>query len=232
MNSSTSFVPIPQLSKDENLLLSVKYDSRPLGSLSEVELIKAATILVLKIHAITGWTIPEKELKQILIDQFIKKIKESYSNMNETEIEYAFRQNLTVQDWGKSMNLGLIDEVLSGYLEKRADVSKMEERYRLQPKELPPMKEEPMSDEEFLELNKNIYLKTKNFALVSERCFTILLNEDKIKRPAGEERERILKTARSWYFKENEKLLASHDEQERMINIFAKKICVCEFFNL
>lgn len=235
MNYSKSFEPITALSKDENDILKLKYDCKPLGQLTDSELIQTTKKLILKIYTITGWAVPEEELKRILIDQLYKKIKESYGNVNESEIEYAFRNNLTVKDWGKSMNLVLIDEVLSGYLEKRSDVSMAEERYRLRLKELP-VPDEKMSNDEFIELNKNIYLKTKNFALVSERCYTILINEDKMKRPVGEERERILKTARAWYFKDehssNEKLLISHAEQERMITIFSKKIAVCEYFNL
>lgn len=80
--------------------------------------------LLLKIHVITGWIIPDAELLTILIDQFQKKMVESYPNTNPQEIEYAFRNfGTTVKDWGKAMNLSLIDEVMIPYLEERKRIS-------------------------------------------------------------------------------------------------------------
>ena len=51
----------------------------------------AAQTLLLKISAITGWTIPISEMMDILIDQFQKKLQEGYRNTTIAEIEYAFR---------------------------------------------------------------------------------------------------------------------------------------------
>lgn len=193
------------------------------------ELKAKAGALLAKIHVITGWNFPEEiEYQKILKDQFIKKLIESYPTVNCDEIEYAFR-NHPVKEWGKKLSINLVGEVMAFYLEHRKKVSDMEEH--LDKPQLPAPVEDPMSNEEFIELNKNIYLKTKNFALVSERCYTILINEDKMKRPTGEDRLRILKTARAWFFKENDQVGMSHEEQERKINIFSKKICVCEYFN-
>jgi hypothetical protein len=94
------------------------------------EIRKWAKAILVKIHVITGWVIPEDEgYMNILMDQFEKKLSESYSNVNADEIEYAFRTfGTTVKDWGKSMNLSLIDEVMIPYLEQRATVSKIEEQ--------------------------------------------------------------------------------------------------------
>jgi hypothetical protein len=89
--------------------------------------------LLLKIHAITGWTIPEKKILAILVDQFRKKILESYPTCNPDEIEFAFRSEGTkVKDWGKSMNLSLIDEVMIPYLSKRFEISRVEEQKKQQ----------------------------------------------------------------------------------------------------
>jgi len=53
---------------------------------------------------------------------------ESYPNCNTDEIEYAFRTHgSAVKDWGKQMNLSLIDEVMGIYLERRLAVSRFEE---------------------------------------------------------------------------------------------------------
>lgn len=84
--------------------------------------------LLAKIHVITGWTIPNSpELLNILTDQFQKNLIEKYGMLNPDEIEYAFRHHGTdVQDWGKAMNLNLIDSVLSPYAHKRFDISEDE----------------------------------------------------------------------------------------------------------
>lgn len=92
------------------------------------EMLIAANAVILKIHAITGWSIPEPVYANILKDQFIKKMQEGYANTNVDELEYAFRTyGTTVKDWGKNMNLSLIDEVMIPYLQSRSEVSKMEE---------------------------------------------------------------------------------------------------------
>lgn len=86
-----------------------------------------ANVLLAKINAITGWVVPEMTL-DILIDQFRKKLVESYGDCNPEEIEFAFRNYGTVvKDWGKQMNLSLIDEVMIPYLSRRSEVSKREE---------------------------------------------------------------------------------------------------------
>lgn len=91
--------------------------------------------LLLKIHVVTGWVIPAKDLMIVLLDQFNKKIKESYDVVNPDEIEYAFRTHgTTVKDWGKQMNLALIDEVMIPYLQQRSEISRLEEQIKSKPK--------------------------------------------------------------------------------------------------
>ncbi len=103
-------------------------------------------ILLLKIHVITGWAIPEHPLKNILIDQFEKKLLEDYDMLNVREIEYAFRKSGTlIKDWGKEMNLNLIDQVLGPYLDNRLQASAAEEKRKTKP---PPQK--LFTDEEIL----------------------------------------------------------------------------------
>lgn len=93
------------------------------------ERINWATGLLVKIHVITGWVIPDGDLMDVLVDQFEKKLNESYPSANPDEVEYAFRSYGTViKDWGKQMNLALIDEVMIPYMEKRFEVSKVEEQ--------------------------------------------------------------------------------------------------------
>lgn len=102
--------------------------------MTEQEVMMWGKTLLLKIHVITGWTIPDSDLLVILVDQFQKKLVESYHDMNTDEIEYAFRQSgTTVKDWGKAMNLSLIDEVLLPYLGERKMLS-----HTLEERKLPP----------------------------------------------------------------------------------------------
>jgi hypothetical protein len=116
---------------EERQILTLKYKSHPIGSMDSDEIDLWGDALLLKIHAITGWTIPEKSTLLVLVDQFKKKMVESYSTCNPDEIEFAFRQTgTTVKDWGKSMNLSLIDEVMMPYLAKRFEVSKIEEQQK------------------------------------------------------------------------------------------------------
>ena len=121
-------------SESEIKLIELKYKSAPIGKLENIE--SWGKALMVKIHIITGWVIPEKDLLPVFIDQFTKKLLEEYENLNVDEIEYAFRSlGTTVKDWGKSMNLALIDEVLRPYLHQRFEASTAEERAKTKPEQ-------------------------------------------------------------------------------------------------
>lgn len=112
--------------------------------MTEEEVMMWGKTLLLKIHVITGWTIPDSDLLVILVDQFQKKLVESYPDMNTDEIEYAFRQSgTTVKDWGKAMNLSLIDEVLLPYLGERKILS-----HQLEERKLPPPQPVILNDQQ------------------------------------------------------------------------------------
>lgn len=109
-------------------MVQVKYQSLPFGKMEWAELDTWAKALLIKINAITGWVVQEDTL-DILVDQFRKKLSESYKNCNPDEVEYAFRNYGTaVKDWGKQMNLSLIDEVMIPYLNRRYELSRIEEQ--------------------------------------------------------------------------------------------------------
>lgn len=97
---------------------------------------KWTAALLLKINVITGWVISEDQM-EVLADQFGKKLIESYPDMNPEEIEFAFRRDGTiVKDWGKPMNLALIDEVLIPYRNTRHRLSlELEERSKEPPEQ-------------------------------------------------------------------------------------------------
>lgn len=91
--------------------------------------------LLLKVHVITGWTIPNsEELLSILSDQFQKNLCEKFPLLNVDEIEYAFRKKgTTIEDWGKAMNLSLLDSVLLPYLNDRFMLSEDERKVKEKP---------------------------------------------------------------------------------------------------
>lgn len=131
-------------------MLAKKYASPQIGAMNDQQKGLWAKALLLKIHVITGWVIPDTDLLNILVDQFEKKLTEDYGNMNTDEIEYAFRQSgTTTKDWGKQMNLSLIDEVLIPYRELRSVLSMQEERQKVLP---PPVK--IYSDKELDDLHR------------------------------------------------------------------------------
>jgi len=114
---------------EESLMIQKKYAAPQICQMNAQELIVWPKALLLKIHIITGWVIPSGDLLNILVDQFQKKLIEDYGNLNTEEIEYAFRKSGTViKDWGKEMNLNLIDQVLIPYLQQRIEVSANEEK--------------------------------------------------------------------------------------------------------
>lgn len=94
--------------------------------------------LCAKISVITGWQLPnDPEYINVLNEQLFKKMVDDYQDLNIDEFEFAMREYGTkIKDWGKSLNLAMIDEPLSLYMAKRKELSEYEERIS-QKKELP-----------------------------------------------------------------------------------------------
>ena len=98
---------------EETQMIRLKYSCKRIFEMNEQELYLQAKKTLLQIYVITGWTMPSGEIKTILEDQFQKKLLEEYGNLNINEIEHAFRKiGTAVEDWGKEMNLNLVDKVL------------------------------------------------------------------------------------------------------------------------
>jgi uncharacterized protein YdiU (UPF0061 family) len=126
-NSLTLSNQTSELTIEDSKILSLKYSGKQFGQMQPAEVLMNGKALLLKIHVITGWTIPEKELLNILVDQFTKILCEKYDNLNVGEIEFAFRSKGTgIEDWGKAMNLNLLDKVLTPYLNDRYKISETE----------------------------------------------------------------------------------------------------------
>lgn len=116
------------LPEDERQVVELKYKSPTIDALPEVDFLKVRKALLLKIHVTTGWTIPaSEEYLNVLVDQFGKHLQEKYAALNLDEIEFAFRRyGTTTEDYGKALNLNLVDKVLLPYLNDRYRISETE----------------------------------------------------------------------------------------------------------
>lgn len=96
----------------------------PFSQISISERQKELKKFLLTLHVITGWPIPDNELMLIFLNQLEKKLIEDYPYLNLVEIEAAFRKNPGGSNFGASFNLRLIEEVLSDFRTKRAEVDR------------------------------------------------------------------------------------------------------------
>jgi hypothetical protein len=167
--TNSSNVPDKTMLPEEQAIIRVKYASPCFGRIPPGEIFLVAQTLLLKLHVVTGWVIPQKELMDILIDQFALKLQESYQNVNADEMLFAFRNNPGVKDWGKAMNLNLIDEVMMPYLERRLELSRIEETKK--PLMLPAPE---VSDEEFIESVRKLYKIHQNYKQIPVLAYKIL----------------------------------------------------------
>jgi hypothetical protein len=125
-------------------MIALKYSCKKIGDMNPSELKIWVEVFLLKISVITGWILPTNEVVMtVLKDQFEKKLLEDYPSLNNEEIEYAFRHS-DIQDWGKELNLNMIDQVLWPYELRRMELSKLEERMQ------PPPPKKPYDPEEVL----------------------------------------------------------------------------------
>lgn len=115
-----------ELTPEQLQVIEKKYASKRIKD--QYEITAQVVESITRIHVITGWIIPNDDMyMKILIEEFERLLKEDFGEMNFDEVIYAFRKN-PIKDWGKSMNLQLISDVLCGYLSDRAIASESEER--------------------------------------------------------------------------------------------------------
>jgi hypothetical protein len=199
--------------------LAVKYSKLPrFSKMAPAEIFIEAQRLMLKIHVITGWVIPDDPLMGILIDQFSKKMTEDYGNMNADEVELAFRKNSGHKDWGKSMNLALIDEVLSQYLAARVSISRMEEYANKSPQKA--IADIPMTDAELLTATFETYKLVPNYNFIPVSVYANLV----INHP-----EFVTKERKKAIFLQVQKANPDMDYYEGID--LCKKRVVAEYFN-
>lgn len=110
-------------------IIRAKYGATRFRNMNDDQIDLWGDAMLLKIAVITGWALPTESLQNILVDQFKKKLLESYADCNPEEVEFAFRNyGCEMKDWGKQLNLALIDEVMQPYLRMRRQQSAVEEQ--------------------------------------------------------------------------------------------------------
>lgn len=198
--------------------------------------------LIYRIAIVTGWVVPDdKEYRNVLYDQFSKKMVESYSDLNIDEILYAMRQyGTTVKDWGKSINLALIDEVIVPYIAARKEISAIEERITNPGKMIESTSEMIVDDDEFLNTVKSVYLKSRLTGLIPVRAYDLLTERKDIDLTNDEKaiirarvEKRIENEATQGGMQEIRKLKdlkANAKEYERKVRNECKKEAVAGYF--
>jgi hypothetical protein len=219
-------------------MLTRKYAAKPIGAFSDMEVSIWATALILKIHAIVGWKMPEGEVLNVVDDQFQKKMRESYSTMNVEEIEFAFRKNgHLVEDWGKQLNLALIDKVLIPYLNERRLLSDYEQNKHIPLPELPAAKQD---DNALIEDGRAVYEfykklfregDPKRFMLIPQDTFYALERSGLLKL-INDEKKPYLNRATAII----EKILTTDytycapEEKPNLAKGYARKLVVYDYF--
>jgi len=108
----------------------MKYAATRICDMTDAEILTNVAEVLLRIHVITGWPLPDDEkYMKVLVEEFMLKLKESFSLLNFVEIVFAFRKNgIGIKDWGKNMNLDLVCNVLGVHSEERFSASLVEEK--------------------------------------------------------------------------------------------------------
>jgi hypothetical protein len=184
MNSLQSWSNNSAPVDEEEMLIRLKYAAPQIGAMRGQEITNWSMALLLKIHVITGWVIPANQLMNILVDQFEKKLTEDYSMLNTEEIEYAFRSGGTqVKDWGKEMNLNLIDQVLTPYVSKRLLASANEEQKKSKPPVQKVYTDEEILNQRRLHIEQAFQAMKKGYYPILHRYFAEVLAADDLLKP-------------------------------------------------
>lgn len=120
-------------------MLSVKYQSPAISKLEGVALVKGIQKALVMIRIITGWALLEDDMALQMFETLLyKKLLADFPTLNLHEIEYAFLHHTTgIRNWGATVNIPLIEEVLNAYIAVRAKVSFLEDQHEVLPEPAP-----------------------------------------------------------------------------------------------
>lgn len=171
--------------------------------------------LALKICVITGWVIPDSEEYVTILDgQLQKKMVDSYQSLNSDEFEYALRTYGTkIKDWGKFLNLALIDDAICEYLGLRQHLSNLEEQKRIKDPEIDALPAGPVDwSEEWEKLKLSARNGTIRESFIATPIYDWLLRNGMIT-VSAKERWQILEDCRQAYALEMKEALQNSNSK-------------------
>src|SRR5574339_316517 len=125
--TSTNF--INGLKSEELEMLRVKYDGKRIMALGPGAVELGAEILLADSGIITGWTVPDHALyKKKLLTEIVAWLQDMADDFTFAEIKYALRKYCgEVKDYGKPVNLSLLNNIIKMYRGDREELSRREE---------------------------------------------------------------------------------------------------------
>lgn len=113
-------------------MIAIKYAAKRFAQMDDDERMAFTVGTILRMSVITGWKLPDEiEMQNILYEQFSLHMRETWGSYNPEEVMYAVRHyGSEINDWGKSLNLKMIDQLMNKFAAARIEASKLEEQER------------------------------------------------------------------------------------------------------
>lgn len=183
-----------KFNENEWAIIELNYSHPRIGKMQEAEILVMAKALLYRICQSTGWNFPNDERAvKILVNEFRLYLKESCLDLNHEEVAYAIRKyGVDLQDWGRNVNLSLINQAVHAYRQARYVIGNLVKQYQKdvnKPQEsLEMQKVADWSEawEEVKEAAKNGYLKSK---IVPVPVYDWLVNKGELVLSVEEKKE-------------------------------------------
>lgn len=165
-------------------MIERKYSQPCIKQMNALELQTAVQLVLNRICIFTGWPVPVgKASIDLLVDELALYLLEKFPTINVNEIAAAFRQySSEVNNWGKAVNIILIEQVLYPYMNARREASLLVE---LKPKEQPLLAMPEETPEEKIAFAYDHWKRTKTIEL-TVNVYKELRETGKMEKP-GEE---------------------------------------------
>lgn len=188
-------------------IIQVKYAAKQWKAMDETERTSFVVGTLIRISTITGWRLPEdRNILAILYREMALHMNEAWGNYNPEELAYAVRHYGTeVKDWGKDLNLSLIDQVMEKYADARSLASQMEESVKNaqnKPKQLESGdKKENLADwsTEWIELKNEAKTRGIENILIPVPIYDWLVRTDKLSLTVDEKKD-LFERAKQLYY--------------------------------
>jgi hypothetical protein len=117
-----------KLLPSEKLIVDMKYAMPRIGAMNGIDQSTHAAGLMIRIQAAMGWNLPDSDMTMTaLTNEFRQYVIESCSDMTPEEVAYSIRTyGVGVKEWGKNLNLALIDQCVTEYRNERSRLSEVE----------------------------------------------------------------------------------------------------------